>query len=77
VVSGSSRWSSASTKPGWHITTLPLGSSKRNLKNLGIVRVLREAVRPGEGRIHPHAIPIGEAAETGAQYVEGDCLWVS
>src|SRR6516225_3249139 len=46
-------------------------------KNLGIVRVLRKAVRPGEGRIHPHAIPVGEAAETAAQYVERNCLWVT
>ena len=43
VVSGSSRWSSASTKPGLHITTLPSGSPRRNLgKDLGIVRILSQ-----------------------------------
>src|SRR5262249_44669581 len=50
--------------------------AKKLGKDLGIVCILRKAVRPGEGRIDAHAIPIGEAAETAAQYVECNCLSV-
>jgi hypothetical protein len=45
-------------------------------KDLGIVRVLRKGIGPGEGGIDAHAIPVGEAAETAAQYVERNCLSV-
>jgi len=50
--------------------------TKKLGKDLGIVRVLRKAVGPGEGRIDAHAMPVGEAAEAAAQYIERNCLSV-
>src|SRR5262249_12845692 len=50
--------------------------AKKLGKDLGIVRILRKAIGPGERRIDAHAKPVGEAAETAAQYIERNCLSV-
>src|SRR5215813_1089123 len=51
--------------------------AKKLGEDLGIVRILRKAVRPGEGWIYAHAVPVGEAAEAAAQYIERNCLCVA
>ena len=77
VVSGSSRFNSSSTKPGWHITTLPSGrrSRKRGNSAAKFAGSLK-CIGAGKGRIGAHAELCGAAAEA-AQDVEQQPLAIA